>query len=390
MMALKNLLVITNNFPNISDTYVADIFVKEQLKYLKDNFDNVYVISPVAYGMEFVRKAQFEDYSFDNVHVFFPKYLNLPFFYKYRKEFWVKLEAHAVFKLLKEQNIKFDIIHAHFTWPSGAVAVELKKMSEVPVVITEHTSNTFQKAIDRKDPIFIHSWQMSDAIIRVKQGDISLMGDVGVHLDKVYHIPNGYDQKKFFALDKQLCRDKLGLPRDNKIIVNVGNLYGDVKGHFYLIEAMEKVVSKRDDVLCYIVGDGILREKLEKQISSSNLQNYVKIVGSKPHHEIPLWMNACDIFVLPSLNEGNPTVLVECLGCGKPFVGTSVGGVPEIITSDDFGFLVEPGDSLDLAEKIESSLDINWDENKIINYAECYRWENIAEHISDIYVNLKK
>lgn len=387
-MALKNLLIITNNFPNLSDTYVVEIFVKEQLKYISKHFDNVYVISPVAYGMEFVRKAQFEDYSFDNVHVFFPKYFNLPFFYMYRKEFWVKLEAHAVFKILKKQNIKFDIIHAHFTWPSGAVAVELKKKLGVPVVITEHTSATFQKAIDRKDSIFIHSWQMSDAIIRVRQGDISLMGNVGINLEKVHHIPNGYDQKKFFPLDKQLCRDKLGLPGDKKIILNVGNLYGDVKGHFYLIEAMEKVVSKRDDVLCYIVGDGRLREKLEKQISSSNLQNYVKIVGTKPHHEVPLWMNACDVFVLPSLNEGNPTVLVECLGCGKPFVGTSVGGVPEIITSDDFGFLVKPGDSLDLAEKIDLSLDINWDENKIIDYAQCYSWETIAEQISDIYVDL--
>ncbi|WP_233084534.1 glycosyltransferase family 4 protein [Methanococcoides orientis] len=371
------------------DTYIRDVFVKEQLKYIRKSFDTVYVISPVAYGLDYLRKTQYEDYSFDNVHVFFPKYFNFPLFYKYGREFWVKLEAHAISKLLKKQNIKFDIIHAHFTWPSGAVAVELKKKLGVPVVITEHTSTTFQKAIDRKDPIFIHSWQMSDAIIRVRKSDISLMGDVGINLEKVHHVPNGYDQKKFYPLDKQLCREKLGLPRDKKIILYVGSLYGDVKGHFYLIEAMEKIVSKKDDVFCYIVGDGILRKKLERQISSSNLQKHVTIVGSKPHHEVPLWMNACDVFVLPSLNEGNPTVLVECLSCGKPFVGTRVGGVPEIITSDDFGFLVKPGNSLDLAEKINLSLDINWNEDKIVNHAERYSWEVITEQILDIYMDLQ-
>lgn len=385
MMVLNNLLVITNNFPNVSDTYTANIFVKEQLKYIKKSFDKVYVISPVAYGMEYVRNTQFENYSFDNVHVYFPKYFNLPFFYKYGRDFWVKLEAHAIFKLLKKQNIKFDIIHAHFTWPSGAVAVELKKKLEVPVVITEHTSTTFQKAIDRQDPIFIHSWQMSDAVIRVRGSDISLMENVGVPLENIHHIPNGYDHKKFFALDKQLCREKLCLPTSTKIILNVGNLYSDIKGHFYLIESMKEVVSKRDDVLCFIVGDGVLRDKLETQISSSNLQNHVKIVGSKPHHEISLWMNACDLFVLPSLRESFGVVQIEAMACGKPVVATYNGGSEEIVISEDYGLLAEKENSNDLAEKIDFALDKIWNKEKIINYAEQYQWELICGQIQQIY-----
>lgn len=80
-------------------------------------------------------------------------------------------------------------------------------------------------------------------------------------------------------------------------------------------------------------------------------------------------MNACDLFVLPSLSEGNPTVMFECLGCGKPFIGTKVGGIPEIIVSDDYGLLCEPANSEDLAEKILIALDKEWDEEKIRNYA---------------------
>lgn len=96
-------------------------------------------------------------------------------------------------------------------------------------------------------------------------------------------------------------------------------------------------------------------------------------------------MNACDLFVLPSLNEGNPTVLPEALGCGKPFVGTKVGGVPEVITSDAYGLLVEPTDPEELAEKILVALDREWDREAILAYAERYTWENIAKEITTIY-----
>ena len=111
----------------------------------------------------------------------------------------------------------------------------------------------------------------------------------------------------------------------------------------------------------------------------------VKLLGSVPGDQLTLWMNACDLFVLPSLNEGNPTVLVEVLGCGKPFVGTKVGGVPEVISSDDYGLLVEPADPGDLAEKILVALDREWDREKILGYAERYTWENIAKEIVGVY-----
>ena len=80
-------------------------------------------------------------------------------------------------------------------------------------------------------------------------------------------------------------------------------------------------------------------------------------------------MNASDLFVLPSLNEGNPTVMFEALGCGKPFVGSKVGGVPEVITSEEYGLLVEPGNSTDLAEKILQAFEEEWNRESILGIA---------------------
>ena len=96
-------------------------------------------------------------------------------------------------------------------------------------------------------------------------------------------------------------------------------------------------------------------------------------------------MNACDVFVLPSLNEGNPTVMFECLGCGKPFIGTSVGGVPDVINSEAYGLLVEPANPKDLAEKILIGLDKEWDYKKIRGYAEQFTWEDTAKEIVKVY-----
>ncbi|KKH69436.1 hypothetical protein DU73_10080, partial [Methanosarcina mazei] len=154
------------------------------------------------------------------------------------------------------------------------------------------------------------------------------------------------------------------------------------------IEAINIIVKNRKDILCVVVGSGKLESNLRGQIANLELEDHIKLVGSKPHGDISLWINACDVFVLPSLNEGNPTVMFECLGCGKPFIGTKVGGIPEVIVSNDYGLLVEPGNAQDLAEKIEIALNKNWDEGNILNYAKQYRWENITSQMVTIYDEL--
>ncbi|AKB17642.1 MULTISPECIES: glycosyltransferase family 4 protein [unclassified Methanosarcina] len=384
-MASKNLLVISNDFPNADNKYVREIFVKEQVMFLKEHFDNIYVVSPVAHGMELLRKTRHENYTFDNVHVYFPKYMNCPLFFKYGRDFWIYFEEKAVKKLIEDENLQFDLIHAHFTWRAGAVAVKLKEMYKVPVVITEHTSRTFNNAVKRKEPQFIRPWNLCDAIIRVRKGDISLFKSVGVPLDKVYYIPNGYSPKSFPDLDQQSCRKKLGLPLDKKIILNVGSLYGEVKGHKYLIEAMNEIIMQRKDVICFIVGGGKLEKKLKKQISSSGLEDYVKLTGSRPYTEIPLWMSACDVFVLPSLHESFGIVQIEAMSCGKPVVATYNGGSEEVLISESYGYLVEPTKSKELAEKVLVALDKEWNNEQIKKYAMNFKWDTIAEEILRIY-----
>ena len=96
-------------------------------------------------------------------------------------------------------------------------------------------------------------------------------------------------------------------------------------------------------------------------------------------------MNASDLFVLPSLSESFGIVQIEAMACGVPVVATINGGSEEIITSEDYGLLVEPANPEDLAEKILIALNKEWDKEKIRKYAEQFTWERIAERIHEIY-----
>lgn len=309
----------------------------------------------------------------------------------------------SIFLLWNELK-KFDVIHLHNVYSFTALSLPiLKRFCKIPLVLTHHGQLMFGEPM--KD-ICVRLYEKSakqvilnsvDKTVALSESDarcISSHGDALAHHRTpiphrdVVSIPNGYDGKKFHPMDTRRCREALGLPFDKKVILNVGRLYGAVKGHEHLIEAMSSIVKKREDVLCVIVGPGRLYATLQQQIRSLGLEDCVTLAGGKPHDEIPLWLNACDLFVLPSLSEGNPTVMFEAFGCGKPFVGTRVGGVPEVITSDEYGLLVDPADSEDLAEKILVALDREWDPEAIRACSERYTWENITKEILGVYAQV--
>lgn len=282
------------------------------------------------------------------------------------------------------QRKEYDIIHVQCSaglgsFPSAVTGVLASYLLKKKFVFTYHNSDIlyrklFKLCLRRANVIFLVS-QLQKDLIQEHYPELAY---------KTLIIPNGFDQSKFYVKDQKECRVGLRLPTDKKILLTVGNLL-EVKGHCYLIKAMRLIKSQREDVVCIIVGPGPLKQGLSDQVLSLGLEKDIILTGGKPHDEIPLWMNACDLFVLPSLNEGNPTVLVEALGCGKPFVGTRVGGVPEVISSDEYGLLVEPADPEDLAEKILAALDREWDREAILAYAERYTWENIAKEIMGVY-----
>lgn len=293
--------------------------------------------------------------------------------------------------------INVDIFHIHtssyFSFLRNIPYVLISKyISKGKIILHIHGGkfhlfyNTASKPLKKIIKYILGS---SDSIIVTSQSWIEVLSRICDKHVKIFSIPNGFDTSLFFPTSKREARENLGLLKDKKIFVTIGSLE-ICKGHRYLIESMKNIIRSRNDVILYIIGSGLLKKEINLLINKYELSDSVFLLeGDKSPREIAIWFNACDIFILPSLNEANPTVMFECLACGKPFVGTKVGGIPDIITSEEYGLLCNPSDSNDLMQKILISLNKKWNHKKINAYAQQFTWKNNAEKLAKIYdINL--
>jgi glycosyltransferase involved in cell wall biosynthesis len=292
------------------------------------------------------------------------------------------------FQILSRRK-RYDIIHDQtsggiFSFISSITASIASKIAGKKLIVTFHHSKT-EEFVKKYKVFFKFVLRNTDTMILVSNRQKDFISRIfPQYSDKLVVIPNGYDSTFFFPRNTNECRSLLNIPANKKVIFNISNLI-DIKGHRYLIEAIGKVAKTRSDIYCIIAGKGYLLEALEQQIKNSKLENYIKLVGWIPDDKIPIYINTSDFFVLPSLGEGNPIVMFEAIGCGRPFIGTNVGGIPEIINSEDYGLLCEPANSEELEKTIISALNKKWDTSKIKEYAESFTWRNIAKTTKSVY-----
>jgi L-malate glycosyltransferase len=160
--------------------------------------------------------------------------------------------------------------------------------------------------------------------------------------EKLVTIHNGVDLATCRATsDRATTRKSLGLREDDVVLGTAGRLV-PVKGFGFLIEAAEILGRTVPNLRCVIVGDGPEADALQKRIDELHLSGRVQLVGFRRD----VWdiLAALDIFVLPSLGEGVPMIILEAMALGTPIVATAVGGVPEVLTESESGLLVPPRD----------------------------------------------
>jgi len=384
---IKNLLILTSRYPHKHDSISAS-FVYNQINELKDRFERIVIIATTPFvpkilttWMQPIRKkdALVENYTYDNIEVYFTKNWILPFnlLKKYKGIQGYKSSK----KILDKIDFKPDIIHSHFSWPSGYIGTKLKEELDVPCIVTIHENHDW--LLEEKNNKEIRKiWKSADALIRVNKLDAQMLKAFNT---KTYSIPNGYNHRKFSYLNKEQSRKKLGLPLNKFITFSLGHL-NERKGFQILIESISKLpLSNRQDLLTIIGGNGPQKQQLNHSIKKNNLEDNIKLIGFIDDDRLSLWLHASDVFILPSYSEGNPTVMFEALGCGRPFIGTKVGGIPEIIDEDKLGFTISPGDSDALSSIILDSIDIKWNESYIRENSKQYTWKNISNQIFKIY-----
>jgi teichuronic acid biosynthesis glycosyltransferase TuaC len=134
------------------------------------------------------------------------------------------------------------------------------------------------------------------------------------------------------------------------------------------------------DVRLYIAGEGERRPALTGQIEELELADQVTLLGSVPNEELRNWYSAANLSCLPSSREGWANVLLESMACGTPVLATRIWGTPEVITSDEYGSLVEQNVAA-IADGLEQGLSRSWNRNRIADYAKRRSWDVVAEEV---------
>lgn len=233
-------------------------------------------------------------------------------------------------------------IHAH-EFAMNIRAAILGKLLSVAVVATVHGKGYFGDKWVRRQA---YRFTSRLAILVVVSEDIRqyLISRCGVKPTRVNVIPNGVDVSRFCfdQVKRKENRKQLGIDETQLLLGTIGSYY-PVKGHYYLINAMKRLVNINRNVKLVMAGQGPLEHDLRKQVVDLGLCENVDIIGYVI--DTPKFLSALDIFVMPSLSEGLPLALLEAAANSRCIVATNVGGIPEIIEHQDSGVLVPPGDA---------------------------------------------
>ncbi len=266
---------------------------------------------------------------------------------------WGPLYALSIAPLLARYRGKVDVVLGSWAYPDGFAAVIAAKLLGVPAVVKLHGSDINLNA-KAPGPRKMIVWSLPRAarVVAVSRALADEVVALGVPRDRVALVMNGVDAALFRPRDREAARAELSLPA-GPIALYVGNLKEE-KGVLELGAAWQTVAREMPDATLVVVGGGPLKGALEALIAP--LGDRVRMVGPRPLETIPTWMAATDILVLPSRAEGTPNVVLEALASGRRVVASAVGGIPDLITRDELGTLVQPRAPDALAAAIVRSL----------------------------------
>ena len=274
--------------------------------------------------------------------------LNVP---KYGKKAASLRLLYAVIPFLRQQT-QYDIVQCHFG-TEGIKGMELKEIGAVQgkLCTTFHGLDLSGKIQEQGDRFYDKLFDRGDLFLPISDYWKQKLIALGCDEKKIVVHRMGINCQKFLFISRKLQTDNL------IHIVSIARLV-EKKGIEYGIRAIAKL-SKLDRNIEYIVvGDGELRESLERLTQELNIGSRVRLLGWKQREEVIGILSKADVLIAPSITsqngdqEGIPVVLMEAMAMGLPVISTFHSGIPELIEDSVSGFLIPERDFVILAEKI--------------------------------------
>lgn len=307
-----------------------------------------------------------------NVRVLRPHFTLIP---GVGARFNARSEARAVLPLARKLHAEapFDLVDAQFFHPDGPAAIEIGKALNLPVSIKARGADIHHWG---KDPAtarqVLEAGKAADGLLAVAEGLADDMATLGMDRAKITIHRTGLNADLFRPYDRKLCRDQLGLPRGVPVLATVGALIPR-KGQRFVIEALPLLPT----ALLVLAGTGEDEAMLRGLARDLGVADRVRFLGAVPHGELPILLNAADVFVLPSSSEGLANAWVEALACGTPVVTTPIPGARELLTDPVWGKMVAR-DKLAIAIAVDQLLADPPAPETVCAAVASYSWESSA------------
>ncbi|MDI6720636.1 MAG: glycosyltransferase family 4 protein [Methanomicrobiales archaeon] len=321
-----------------------------------------------------------EDHPADNIAVY-----NLPI-RKKSIHYWTMAEiisystqARSFIKKLDPKQ--YDLIHAFFGIPCGALAYEHRK--DVPYIVSLRGSDVpgfndrFSFQYTFLKPIIRRVWQQAAAVVANSEGlrDLAHQTDPSIPIDIIY---NGIDTSEFTVREKR---------NDGRFIVLTVARLIPRKGIDDLIRAVPEILEKCPDLLVRIIGEGNLESELRDLAKKLGVAGHIDFLGYIPHDELPGYYATSDVFVLPSRNEGMSNTILEAMAAGLPIITTDTGGTQELISGNGQIIPQERPDAIAAAilQYISDSQMCQDHGNQSRVLSEFLDWKQVAEQYIKFY-----
>ena len=256
------------------------------------------------------------------------------------------------------QEFRPEVAHTHSA--KGGILGRMAAWStEVPVIVhTVHGApfhayqNPVARGLIRRSERY--AARKCHAFISVADAMTERMVRANIaHADRFTTVYSGMEIEPFLQADgqREVTRLQLGYQPHHIVVGKIARLFA-LKGHQFLIEAAQRIVQQNPDVRFLLVGDGVLRQKLEEQIARRGLDDYFQFTGLVEPAQIPALISAMDLLVHTSLREGLARVLPQALLVGRPVISYDIDGAREVVLNGTTGILLPPRSVKALADEV--------------------------------------
>jgi teichuronic acid biosynthesis glycosyltransferase TuaC len=372
---------------------VHGIFVETRLReLLKTGEVETKVVAPVPWfpfsGTPFREYGQFAAtpcYEHRNgIDVYHPRYFLPPKVGMNIAPHTLARGALPTIKKLISDGFDFDLIDAHYYYPDGVAAGFIAKWLCKPFVVTARGSD-LNLVADFRYPkqMIIETANKAVASIGVSAALTEQMAKLGAEKKKLKVFRNGVDLTLFHPADRETAKKELGWWKKITLI-SVGNLVEN-KGHDIAIKTLVHLPELR----LAIIGAGPEEQSLRNLAARLGLDRRVEFAGRVPQTKLPDYYNAAEILLLASSREGWPNVLLEAMACGTPAIATKLGGIPEVIASEDAGLLVDERSVPAFVGAIKKLQARGHDRKVVRQYAEQFDWQATSKAQIELFSSIR-